>query len=157
MNLRKIRKIHAAIVLDVVPGLLILFCLLYFGYILIVNSAEDTSSITISGFILTSTLSGLSFAWAGNEFLVKKLKLNITMAGVRFLTAAILFLIITIFKYAYLELVETSMPALFKCVFEYFVIPLFAVAVLLIRWGLNRLMSSIVLYGRYNKRYERNL
>ena len=92
MNLRKIRKIHAAIVLDVVPGLLILFCLLYFGYILIVNSTEDTSSITISGFILTSTLSGLSFAWAGNEFLVKKLKLNITMAGVRFLTAVILFL-----------------------------------------------------------------
>lgn len=79
------------------------------------------------------------------------------MAGVRFLTAAILFLVITIFKYAYLELLGTNMPGLLKYLFEYVVIPLFVVAVLLIRWGLNRLMSSIVLYGRYNKRYERHL
>lgn len=157
MKLRKLRKIHDAIVLDIVPGMLILFCLLYFGYILVVDSTEDTSNITISGFIFASTLSGLSFAWAGSEFLVKKLKLSITMAGVRFLTAAVLFLVITIFKYAYLELSETDMPAFLAYFFEYFIIPFFVVAVLLIRWGLNRLMSSIVLYGRYNKRYERHL
>lgn len=154
MNLR---KIHNAIVLDIVPGLLILFCFLYFGYILIVKSTQDTSNITISAFIFSSTLSGLSFAWAGNEFLVKKLKLSVTMAGIRFLTAAILFLIITIFKYAYLELGFDYFPSFLSYLFEYFVLPIFVVAVLLIRWGLNRLVHSIVVYGKYNKRYERHL
>lgn len=157
MKLRKLRKFHDAIVLDILPGMLILFCLLYFGYVLIVDSTEDTSNITISGFIFASTLSGLSFAWAGNEFLVKKLKLRITMAAVRFLTAAVLFLVITVFKYAYLELLKTNMPTFLAYLFEYFILPFFVVAVLLIRWGLNRLMSSVVLYGRYNKRYERHL
>lgn len=153
----KLRKIHNAIVLDILPGLLILFCLLYFGYILIVKSAQDTSNLTISAFIFSSTLSGLSFAWASNEFLVKKLKLSVTMAGVRFLTAAIIFLIITIFKYAYLELGPDYFPIFLSYLFEYSVLPLFVVAVLVIRWGLNRLMHSIILYGKYNKRYERHL
>lgn len=76
------------------------------------------------------------------------------MAGVRFLTASMLFLIVTIFKYAQLEFESAGAHIAVTYIFQLMVGSSFIVAVVMVRFGTNRLMDSIVLYGKDNERLE---
>ena len=154
MTVKKARDFFDALVLDLLPSLSLLFCLFYFGYLLVVKGNNDTSAITISAFVFSATLSALCFSWSGSEFLTKNLKLNITMAGVRFLTSSMLFLVITIFKYAQLQFESSSVNVFVIYIFQVLVGSSFIVAVVTTRWGTNRLVSSIVTYGKENERLE---
>ncbi len=152
---RKFKRFIDRCLIFTVPNLALAFCLFYFGYQLIISNANDTTQITISSFIFCCTLSALSFSWSNNQLLPRKLKVLVTMGGVRFLTASFCLIFVTVFKYAYSQVENEAQIGAILFTLKFLYSSFFIVALILARWGVNRLTTAIVLYGKYNYRLEK--
>lgn len=79
-------------------------------YHLAANIRSDTTAITNAAFLITGTLSAISFAWAQALLPDDKDRARVLFAGERLLHGAVFLIIASILKYAALTLATYEMP-----------------------------------------------
>jgi len=85
-------------------------------YHLAANIRSDTTAVTNGAFLITATLSAISFAWAQAILPEDKDRQRILFAGERLLHASVFLIIASILKYAALELATYEMPDIAKSI-----------------------------------------
>jgi hypothetical protein len=81
-------------------------------YHLAANIRSDTTGVTNAAFLITGTLSAISFAWAQALLPDDKDRARVLFAGERLLHGSVFLIIASILKYAALQLATYEMPDL---------------------------------------------